>query len=56
MSELMQYFIAGQLHALRELTLFLAPNINSYKRFAAGRSHPRPCAGAATIAPARCAS
>jgi glutamine synthetase len=28
-------FIAGQLASLRELTLFHAPNINSYKRFAA---------------------
>ena len=27
-------FLAGQLACLRELTLFLAPNINSYKRFA----------------------
>ena len=29
-------FLAGQLACLRELTLFFAPNINSYKRFAAG--------------------
>ena len=29
-------FLAGQLACLRELTLLLAPNINSYKRFAAG--------------------
>ena len=28
-------FLAGQLSALRELTLLLAPNINSYKRYAA---------------------
>jgi glutamine synthetase len=28
-------FVAGILAGLRELTLFLAPNINSYKRFAA---------------------
>ena len=28
-------FLAGMLAGLRELTLFLAPNINSYKRFAA---------------------
>ena len=27
-------FLAGQLAALRELTLFYAPNVNSYKRFA----------------------
>ena len=29
-------FMAGQLACLRELTLFYAPNINSYKRFARG--------------------
>jgi glutamine synthetase len=33
-------FLAGQLHALRELTLLLAPNINSYKRFAEGSFAP----------------
>src|SRR4051812_46788890 len=32
--------IAGQLACLRELTLFYAPNINSYKRFAAGSFAP----------------
>src|SRR3954471_11721163 len=32
--------IAGQLAALRELTLFYAPNINSYKRFALGSFAP----------------
>jgi glutamine synthetase len=35
-----QTFLAGQLHGLRELTLMLAPNINSYKRFAAGSFAP----------------
>lgn len=34
MSPLFRSFIAGQLATIRELTLFLAPNINSYKRFA----------------------
>ena len=34
--ELFERFLAGQLACLRELTLFLAPNINSYKRFAGG--------------------
>ena len=29
-----QGFLAGQLAAMRELTLLLAPNVNSYKRFA----------------------
>jgi len=33
MSELMEHFLAGQLAAMRELSLFLAPNINSYKRY-----------------------
>jgi glutamine synthetase len=33
-------FIAGQLACLRELTLLYAPNVNSYKRFAAGSFAP----------------
>jgi glutamine synthetase len=33
-------FLAGQLHGLRELTLMLAPNVNSYKRFAEGSFAP----------------
>src|SRR3954470_6836547 len=33
-------FVAGQLAALRELTLFYAPNINSYKRYAVGSFAP----------------
>jgi glutamine synthetase len=33
-------FVAGQLAGLRELTLLLAPNVNSYKRFAAGSFAP----------------
>ena len=33
-------FLAGQLACLRELTLLLAPHINSYKRFAAGSFAP----------------
>ncbi|WP_068005352.1 glutamine synthetase family protein [Nocardia pseudobrasiliensis] len=39
-SALMRHFIAGQLDALRELTYFLAPNINSYKRFQEGSFAP----------------
>jgi glutamine synthetase len=35
-----EQFLAGQLSCLRELTLFLAPNVNSYKRFAAGSFAP----------------
>jgi glutamine synthetase len=37
---LLEQFIAGQLSTLRELTLLLAPNINSYKRFAVGSFAP----------------
>lgn len=33
-------FLAGQLAALRELTLMLAPNVNSYKRYAEGSFAP----------------
>jgi glutamine synthetase len=33
-------FLAGQLAALRDLTLFHAPNVNSYKRFAEGSFAP----------------
>ncbi len=33
-------FLAGQLAALRELTLLFAPNVNSYKRFAPGSFAP----------------
>jgi glutamine synthetase len=39
-SELLEQFVAGQLACLRELTLFLAPNVNSYKRYAAGSFAP----------------
>jgi glutamine synthetase len=37
---LFESFLAGQLAGLRELTLLLAPNVNSYKRFAAGTFAP----------------
>ncbi len=33
-------FLAGQLACLREMTLLLAPHVNSYKRFAAGSFAP----------------
>jgi glutamine synthetase len=39
-SPLMESFIAGQLALVRELTLLLAPNINSYKRYADGSFAP----------------
>ncbi|MEJ2852048.1 MULTISPECIES: glutamine synthetase family protein [unclassified Saccharothrix] len=40
MSGLMKSFLAGQLAGLRELTYFLAPNVNSYKRFVPGSFAP----------------
>jgi glutamine synthetase len=40
MSPLMEQFVAGQLACLRELTLCLAPNVNSYKRFVEGSFAP----------------
>ncbi|OMC40961.1 glutamine synthetase family protein [Mycobacterium sp. IS-1264] len=40
MSSTFRSFVAGQLATLRELTLFFAPNINSYKRFADGSFAP----------------
>jgi glutamine synthetase len=33
-------FLAGQLACLREMTLLFAPNVNSYKRYAAGSFAP----------------
>jgi len=38
--EVFDAFLAGQLATLRELTLFLAPNVNSYKRFASASFAP----------------
>ena len=40
LSRLGEHFLAGQLAALRELTLCYAPNINSYKRYVAGSFAP----------------
>jgi glutamine synthetase len=39
-SPLMEHVLAGQLACLGELTALLAPNINSYKRFAEGSFAP----------------
>ncbi len=39
-STLMERFLAGQLAAMRELTLLFAPNVNSYKRYAEGSFAP----------------
>ena len=40
MSDLGRSFVAGQITYMRELTLLLAPNINSYKRFVEGSFAP----------------
>ncbi|MCP1336283.1 glutamine synthetase family protein [Futiania mangrovi] len=40
MSDLMRHYIAGQLANAREITCFLAPYVNSYKRFVAGLFAP----------------
>jgi len=40
MSALMRHYVAGQLAYAREITWFLAPYINSYKRFQAGTFAP----------------
>jgi glutamine synthetase len=40
MSELMRSFVAGQIRHARDITYFLAPYINSYKRFQAGTFAP----------------
>jgi len=40
MSDVMQHFLAGQLKHARELTWFLAPYVNSYKRFVVGMFAP----------------
>jgi glutamine synthetase len=39
-SPMMRHFLAGQLACLREFSYFLAPNVNSYKRFAEGSFAP----------------
>ncbi|MCL4068604.1 glutamine synthetase family protein [Pseudomonas sp. GX19020] len=40
MSQVMRHFIAGQLEAAEEMTVFFAPYVNSYKRFCAGLFAP----------------
>jgi glutamine synthetase len=40
LSKLGQHFVAGLLAAMAELTLFVAPNVNSYKRYAKGSFAP----------------
>ncbi len=40
MSQTMRHYMAGLLHHASEITCFLAPYINSYKRFAAGTFAP----------------
>ncbi|MCF1709126.1 glutamine synthetase family protein [Tabrizicola sp. J26] len=40
MSQTMKHYLAGQLAHAREITLFLAPYVNSYKRFCIGMFAP----------------
>ena len=40
MSKMFRHFLAGQIAAMRDLTLFFAPNINSYKRYVNGSFAP----------------
>lgn len=40
MSDLMRHYLAGQLAHARDITLFLAPYVNSYKRFTVGMFAP----------------
>jgi glutamine synthetase len=40
MSDLMKHYVAGQLSHAREITAFLAPYVNSYKRFTVGMFAP----------------
>jgi glutamine synthetase len=40
MSAMMKHFLAGQLAHARDITAFLAPNVNSYKRFTIGMFAP----------------
>ena len=49
-SDVFKQYLAGQISVLKELAVFVAPTINSYKRFAAGswapttlRSTPSTC-------------
>src|SRR5215211_3692952 len=39
-SEVFKHFLAGQIACFKELAIFLAPTINSYKRYAAGSWAP----------------
>ena len=40
MSDMFRHFLAGQIAAMREMSLFYAPNINSYKRYVDGSFAP----------------
>jgi len=40
MSQMFKHFLAGQISYMQELTLFYAPQINSYKRYVAGSFAP----------------
>src|SRR5918912_2913169 len=47
----LEAFMAGLLATMRELTLLLAPNVNSYKRFAVGSFAPTAIASGADVNP-----
>jgi glutamine synthetase len=40
MSDVMRHFLGGLIHGMRELAFFIAPFVNSYKRFAPGSWAP----------------
>ena len=40
MSAMFRHFLAGQIAAMKELSLFFAPNVNSYKRYVDGSFAP----------------
>jgi glutamine synthetase len=40
MSTMFRHFLAGQIAAMKELSLFFAPNVNSYQRFVEGSFAP----------------
>ena len=40
MSDMFRHFLAGQIAAMREMSLFFAPSINSYKRYVDGSFAP----------------
>jgi hypothetical protein len=56
MSDLMRHYLAGQLAHAQALTYFLAPYVNSYKRFVTGLFAPTKAIWSSTTAPPAFAS